>query len=83
MTNNVGTTYWMAYDLFTNSKYSLKVDVYSYGIILWEIATEQILYNQMSSEEVTQKVNNSQHCHSANEGTYCVVLVVFRRSTVV
>ena len=40
MTSNLGTTAWCAPELFTASttaQYSVKVDVYSFGIVLWEL----------------------------------------------
>jgi len=29
------TQHWMAPEIFNNEPYSLKADVYSYGIVLW------------------------------------------------
>jgi len=37
MTNNIGTIAWIAPEMFTNKSYTQKVDVYSFGIILWEL----------------------------------------------
>ena len=40
MTSNLGTTAWCAPELLTASsttKYSVKVDVYSFGLVLWEL----------------------------------------------
>jgi len=39
-TSNAGTPMWMAPELFTESTYTNKVDVYSYAMILWEMLTE-------------------------------------------
>ncbi|XP_058060446.1 mitogen-activated protein kinase kinase kinase 7 [Anopheles bellator] len=42
MTNNKGSAAWMAPEVFEGSKYTEKCDVFSWGIILWEvIAREQ------------------------------------------
>lgn len=41
MTANVGTTQYMAPELFENQKYSEKADVYSYAIVMWEIFTQR------------------------------------------
>ena len=39
MTSNIGTDEYMAPEVIDGSTdYNLKSDVYSYGIILWEIA---------------------------------------------
>eukprot|EP00026_Physarum_polycephalum_P006054 Phypoly_transcript_06094.p1 GENE.Phypoly_transcript_06094~~Phypoly_transcript_06094.p1 ORF type:complete len:553 (+),score=87.18 Phypoly_transcript_06094:159-1817(+) len=39
-----GTLVWMAPEMILGSKYNEKVDVYSFGIILWEIYTRQKPY---------------------------------------
>ena len=35
----VGTTYWLAPERFMGEVYDEKADVYSFGIVLWEIIT--------------------------------------------
>jgi len=40
MTGNVGTVSWIAPEVFEHKKYNEKADVYSFGIILWELITE-------------------------------------------
>lgn len=39
MTGKIGTYQWMAPEVIGSQKYSEKADVFSYGIILWEIAS--------------------------------------------
>ncbi|KAL6330992.1 hypothetical protein AAG906_009420 [Vitis piasezkii] len=49
-----GTIPWMAPELF-NSKNDLvteKVDVYSFGIVMWELLTGEEPYGKLSSEEI-------------------------------
>ncbi|VDM45989.1 unnamed protein product [Toxocara canis] len=41
MTNNRGSAAWMAPEVFSGSKYNEKCDVYSFGIILWEMITRR------------------------------------------
>lgn len=41
MTNNQGSAAWMAPEVFEGSHYSEKCDVFSWGIILWELLTRQ------------------------------------------
>ena len=42
VTQQIGTPHWMAPELFLKNNYDSKVDVYAFGIILWELITEQI-----------------------------------------
>ena len=41
MTNNKGSAAWMAPEVFEGSNYSEKCDVFSWGIILWEVITRR------------------------------------------
>ncbi|XP_055910217.1 mitogen-activated protein kinase kinase kinase 7 [Eupeodes corollae] len=41
MTNNQGSAAWMAPEVFEGSHYSEKCDVFSWGIILWELLARQ------------------------------------------
>ena len=41
MTGQAGTPHYMAPEFLQNEKYNDKVDVYSYGILLWEMITKQ------------------------------------------
>jgi len=41
MTGKIGTYQWMAPEVIASQKYSEKADVFSYGIILWEIASRE------------------------------------------
>ena len=57
MTKNVGTPHWMAPEMLMSSGgYGNKVDVYAYGILLWEILTEQLPYQGMSQSEIIASV---------------------------
>lgn len=43
MTSNIGTVAWIAPEIFSNKKlYTEKADVYSFGVILWELLTRQM-----------------------------------------
>ena len=44
MSNNKGTPLWMAPEVFSSNKYTEKCDVFSFGIILWEVLTRRIPY---------------------------------------
>ncbi len=41
-TRGVGTPLWMAPEVLAGRAYDGKVDVYSYGIVLWEIASQRL-----------------------------------------
>ena len=52
MTKGVGTILWMAPELFIGgTKYGPEVDVYSFGMILWELATRQIPWDHITEPE--------------------------------
>lgn len=54
----VGTPAWSAPELLQGEKYSTKIDVYSYGVCLWEIATRETPYQGMPSARVMMSVCN-------------------------
>jgi serine/threonine protein kinase len=39
----------MAPELLDNKQYSIKVDVYSYAVVLWEICARKTPYNELST----------------------------------
>ncbi|KAJ5066257.1 hypothetical protein M0811_03590 [Anaeramoeba ignava] len=43
-----GTPCWMAPEIFRCEKYSEKVDIYSYGVVLWELITRKVPYRQVT-----------------------------------
>jgi serine/threonine protein kinase len=49
MTGNIGTLLWMAPEMFQSQAYTEKVDVYSYGIVLFELLTGDIPYQGENS----------------------------------
>jgi serine/threonine protein kinase len=44
MTGQCGTVQWMAPEVLASERYAEPADVYSYGIVLWEIATRRCPY---------------------------------------
>lgn len=58
MTHGVGTTCWLAPELIKDAKGSERIDVYSYGIVLWELATRQEVYASLSAAQIISKVAN-------------------------
>ncbi|CBZ53703.1 putative Tyrosine kinase-like (TKL) protein [Neospora caninum Liverpool] len=50
-TGIVGTYYWMAPEVIAAGTYSEKIDVYSYGIVLYELLSESLPYACPAEEE--------------------------------
>jgi TPR repeat protein/tRNA A-37 threonylcarbamoyl transferase component Bud32 len=51
-TGAIGTLSWMAPELFKIANYTKACDVYSFGIVLWEIATQQLPYQGLQRERI-------------------------------
>lgn len=49
MTGNVGTVAWTAPEVFDGRRYNEKADVYSFGVILWELCTREVPFSNLSS----------------------------------
>jgi hypothetical protein len=56
MTNKIGTYQWMAPEVIQGQDYSEKADVYSFGIIMWELATRKPPFRELNGLEVSQEV---------------------------
>jgi serine/threonine protein kinase len=56
MTQNVGTKRWMALEVVRGESYDEKADVYSFGIVLWELLTGCIPFEDLSDFQMTMKV---------------------------
>lgn len=52
LTKAVGTPQWMAPELIHAKAYDESVDVYSYGVVLWEMVTEEVPYDRMDSYQI-------------------------------
>jgi len=58
MTGNCGTVQWMAPEVLANISYNEKADVYSYGIIVWELLSRECPYDGMSPIQCALAVLN-------------------------
>jgi mitogen-activated protein kinase kinase kinase 9 len=56
MTLKVGTFQWMAPEVIKTKSYTEKADIYSYGIILWEIASREAPYKTLNGYQVSVEV---------------------------
>lgn len=61
MTSKIGTYQWMAPEVIAGYKYTEKADVFSFGIILWELATRKPPYYGIDGTEVSKKVVNEDY----------------------
>jgi len=55
-TSKAGTAQWMAPEVLKSGRSDEKSDVFSFGIVLWELYTHQAPYPKMKSSIVVQKV---------------------------
>lgn len=53
-----GTPAYMAPELFENKQFNKSVDVYSFGILLWEIFAREIPFYMIDVFDIRQKVVN-------------------------
>lgn len=54
MTMAVGTTHWMAPEVLTGSKYDEKVDLYSFAMILYELISHEIPFEDVEPSAVAR-----------------------------
>uniref|UniRef100_A0A7S4K387 Protein kinase domain-containing protein n=1 Tax=Odontella aurita TaxID=265563 RepID=A0A7S4K387_9STRA len=58
MTGNCGTVQWMAPEILANQGYAEPADVYSFGIILWELLSRECPFEGMSPIQCALAVLN-------------------------
>jgi serine/threonine protein kinase len=54
-----GTPCWTAPEVLRNQKYSVKADVYSFGIVMWEVSTRMDPYQGVAPFQVVVQVATS------------------------
>ena len=55
-TKDVGTPHWMAPEMIETRTYSTKVDVYSFGMLMWEMLTESAPFKGMTTVQILYAV---------------------------
>ena len=56
MTGSIGTIAWSAPEMLSGLQYTSTVDVYSFGILLWEIVTRRVPYENITSVKIISSV---------------------------
>ncbi len=56
MTGQAGTYHWMAPEVINSQNYDQKVDVYSFGVIMWEVSFRSIPYDGMQPVQIVAAV---------------------------
>lgn len=56
MSIEIGTPCWMAPEIFESRNYTNKVDVYSFGIVMWEMLTESVPFKGLNAIQVAIKI---------------------------
>ncbi|XP_063683689.1 mitogen-activated protein kinase kinase kinase 7-like [Bolinopsis microptera] len=57
MSNAKGTVAWMAPEVITTTDYNEKCDVYSFGIVMWEVLMRRVPFKGLNSFQVMQTVD--------------------------
>ncbi len=58
MTHGVGTVCWLAPEVIRDAKGGKPSDVYSFGILLWEIATRMEVHSTLTAAQIIARVAN-------------------------
>jgi serine/threonine protein kinase len=60
MTLNLGTPHWMAPEMYSTVTYTNKVDVYAYGMLLYELLTESVPFRGKKAMQIAMGVVNGE-----------------------
>lgn len=58
MTNAIGTYNYMAPEIINSERYDLKADVFSYGMMLWEMAAKRVPFQGLNQVSIAKKISN-------------------------
>ncbi|KAH3732570.1 protein kinase [Pelomyxa schiedti] len=56
LTGAVGTFAWMPPEMIGGQEYDERADVYSYGLILYELVSGKVPFSGLTKEQITQKI---------------------------
>ena len=56
---NIGTPYYMSPELYKHQKYNTKTDIWSIGVLLYELMTLQPPYNAANIQDLKYKISHS------------------------
>lgn len=56
LTGQMGTCHWMAPEVLSNQPYSLEADIYSYGIVMWEVIAREVPYQNTNPMTIPIRV---------------------------
>lgn len=76
MTNNKGSAAWMAPEVFEGSTYTEKCDVFSWGIILWEVLSRELPFKNIElAFGIMWSVHKGGYCQRrrVNWNLYCKI----------
>ena len=61
MTTGQGTVKWMAPETLSNAPYTTKADIYSFGLIIWEVITRRPFFEEFkfNAQIEVQVVNHN------------------------
>lgn len=60
VTRGIGSTAWMAPERFQNEDYTYKVDVYAFGVLVWEILTGQVPFTGIGPYKIAGMVTGNE-----------------------
>jgi len=59
LTGQLGSAAWTAPELFNSEQYSEKIDVYSFGVLLWELLTHDVPFRGLTPFMIVRQVTES------------------------
>ncbi|KAK8919288.1 Serine/threonine-protein kinase HT1 [Platanthera zijinensis] len=78
---NMGTYRWMAPEMIKEKPYTRKVDVYSFGIILWELTTALVPFQGMTPVQAAYAASEKFIAASRKPPVYCIITEYMSQGT--